>query len=227
MSAGAQRLLTFMVETARFRDRIYFASDSTAAKALGVSRQTAFKWRCQLEEDGYIKRIGKRRCGWGKHTVCYRFTQRTSCHTSKTTKPSGFSACARGRRRRMMENHPARLNEGLVRRNGEITPYNAGDVVAAVVDIFAEQGIPLAGRFRGMLGRHAKDLLDSGFDYFTVVTAAVMAFKRGVPQHTTFIAQDLVMARAGAKMTRAEYERAIEDELEIRRRERRDENLGN
>jgi len=111
--------------------------------------------------------------------------------------------------------------EGVTRRNGEITPYNAGDVVAAITSIFAEQGIPLAGRFRGMMGRHAKDLLESGFDYSTVVVAGVMACKRGVPQHMTFIAQDLVMARAGVKMSRREYERAIEDELEIRRREQR------
>ena len=107
------------------------------------------------------------------------------------------------------------------RKNGEITPLNAGDVVAEVVDIFAEQNIPMSGRFRGMIGRHAKDLLDSGFDFSTVVVASVMACKRGEPQNTTFIAQDLVMTRAGQKMTRREYERAIEDELEIRRREGR------
>jgi len=112
-------------------------------------------------------------------------------------------------------------DEGVTRKSGEITAYNAGDVVAAITVIFAEQGIPLAGRFRGMMGRHAKDLLESGFDYSTVVVAGVMACKRGVPQHMTFIAQDLVMARAGAKMSRREYERAIEDELEIRRREQR------
>lgn len=110
--------------------------------------------------------------------------------------------------------------ELVERKGGRLTPANAGDVVATVVDIFAEQGIPVAGRFRGMLGRAAKDLLDSGFDYQTVIVASVMAVKRGVPQHATFIAQDLVMARAGQRMTRKEYERAIEDELEIRRRER-------
>lgn len=107
------------------------------------------------------------------------------------------------------------------RKNGELTPANAGDVIATVVDIFSDLGIPLSGRYRGMIGRHAKDLLESGFDYQTVVVAAVMACKRGVPQHLTFIAQDLVMARAGQTMSRREYERAIEDELEIRRREGR------
>ena len=120
-----------------------------------------------------------------------------------------------------MEEHPEILNDGIVRKSGELTPYNAGDVIATIVEIFREQGIPLAGRFRGMMGRHAKDLLESGFDYSTVVVAGVMACKRGVPQHMTFIAQDLVMARAGAKMSRREYERAIEDEMEIRRREQR------
>lgn len=109
----------------------------------------------------------------------------------------------------------------VVRKSGEVTPANAGDVVGTVVDIFAEQGIPMSGRFRGMIGRHAKDLLESGFDFSTVVVASVMACKRGAPQNITFIAQDLVMARAGQRMTRREYERAIEDELEIRRREGR------
>lgn len=109
----------------------------------------------------------------------------------------------------------------VVRKNGEVTPVNAGDVVATVVDIFAEQNIPLAGSFRGMIGRHAKDLLSSGFDFSTVVVASVTACKRGTPQHIPFIAQDLVMARAGQRMSRREYERAIEDELEIRRREQR------
>jgi len=110
---------------------------------------------------------------------------------------------------------------GIERKSGDVTPANARDVVATVVEIFAEEGVPLAGRFRGMIGRHAKDLLDSGFDYSTVVVAAVMACKRGVPQHLTFIAQDLVMARAGVRMTRREYERAIQDEMEIRRLEGR------
>lgn len=108
----------------------------------------------------------------------------------------------------------------IERKNGDTTPANAGDVVGTVVDIFTDLNIPLSGQYRGMIGRHAKDLLNSGFDYQTVVVACVMACKRGTPQHTTFIAQDLVMARAGQKMSRREYERAIEDELEIRRRER-------
>lgn len=109
----------------------------------------------------------------------------------------------------------------IVRKNGEVTPANAGDIVATVVDIFSEQNIPLSGQFRGMIGRQAKDLLDSGFDYSTVIVASVMGVKRGAPQNITFIAQDLVMARAGQRMSRREYERAIEDELEIRRREQR------
>lgn len=111
--------------------------------------------------------------------------------------------------------------DSVIRADGNVTRANAGDVVGEVVDIFSDLNIPLSGRYRGMIGRHAKDLLDSGFDFQTVVVAAVMACKRGTPQNLTFIAQDLVMARAGQSMTRREYERAIEDELEIRRRESR------
>jgi hypothetical protein len=103
----------------------------------------------------------------------------------------------------------------------EQRPRTAQDVVGEVVDVFAEQGIPLAGRFRGMIGRHAKDLLESGFDFETVVVAAVIAVRRGAPQNLTFIATDLVTARAGQRMTRQEYERALQDEMEIRQREGR------
>lgn len=104
----------------------------------------------------------------------------------------------------------------------EIEPQQmtAQDVVGMVVDTFAAQGIPLAGRFRGIIGRHAKDLLDSGFDFETVVVASVMAIRRGAPQNLTFIATDLVTARAGQRMTRHEYERALQDEMEIRERGR-------
>lgn len=103
----------------------------------------------------------------------------------------------------------------------EQRPHTAQDVVGTVVDTFRECGIPLAGRFRGIIGRHAKDLLDSEFDFETVVIASVIACRRGQPQNLTFIATDLVMARAGQRMTRREYEQALSDEMEIRARETR------
>lgn len=92
---------------------------------------------------------------------------------------------------------------------------NAGDVIASVVDTFREKGIPVASRHKGIIGKQAKELLDDGFDFATVSVAAVIAVRRGEPQNLHFIASDLVMARAGQRMTRREYERALQDEMEI------------
>lgn len=114
-----------------------------------------------------------------------------------------------------MEEHPDVIEEGILRASGKMTPANAGDVIAAVTDLFAEKKIPIASRHKGIIGKQAKELLDDGFDFGTVTVAAVMALRRSEPQNLHFIASDLVMARAGERMTRREYERALQDEIEI------------
>ena len=114
-----------------------------------------------------------------------------------------------------MEEHPEVLSEGIVRRSGEITPLNAADILAIVIDRFAANGIPLTSQAKGMIARQAKQLLDDGFDYTTIIVAAVMAVRRGMPQGVHWIAADLVTARGGLRMTRREYEKALEDELEV------------
>jgi hypothetical protein len=103
--------------------------------------------------------------------------------------------------------------------NIEPRPKTAQDVLITVCDTFAEKQIPLSSRHKGMIARQAKELLDDGFDYETVVIASVIALRRAQPQSLHFIASDLVMARAGERMTRVEYERALQDEMEIRSRE--------
>ena len=105
---------------------------------------------------------------------------------------------------------------GLVRKSGEITPANAGDVIAVVCDVFREQGIPVASRHRAILGKQAKELLKDGFTFETLVIASVTALRRGEPQNMHFIAADFVMARGGQRMTRRDYERALQDEMELR-----------
>lgn len=92
----------------------------------------------------------------------------------------------------------------------------AQDVVATVVDTFTAKGIPIPSRHKGMIARQSKELLSDGFDYETVVVAAVVSLKRGQPQNLHFIASDLVLARAGERMTRREYEKALQDEMELR-----------
>jgi hypothetical protein len=115
-----------------------------------------------------------------------------------------------------MEEHPEIPdNEGLVRANGSITPWNAADILAAVIDVFTENNVPITSRAKGMIGRQAKELLEDGFDHSTIVVAAVTVLRRGDPHNLHFVAQDLVMARAGRRMTRREYYQALEDEMEL------------
>lgn len=92
---------------------------------------------------------------------------------------------------------------------------DAGDVVAAVVDALAEHDIPVQARHRGMLGRQAADMLRSGFEPELAVLACVTALRRGEPHHAHWIAADLAAARAGQRMTRSEYDRSLQDAVEL------------
>lgn len=102
-------------------------------------------------------------------------------------------------------------------REAAIEELTARDVLITVVDSFREHGIPLPSRHKGILARNAKELLTDGFDFETVVIASVIALRRGAPQHVQWVASDLVMARAGQRMTRGEYEKALQDEMEVGR----------
>ena len=93
---------------------------------------------------------------------------------------------------------------------------SAQDVIGTVCDTFAAEGIPILPRHKGIIGKQAKECLEAGFEFETVVIAAATALRRGQPQNLHFIANDLVMARAGKRMTRGEYERALQDEMELR-----------
>lgn len=93
----------------------------------------------------------------------------------------------------------------------EVAP-TGGAVVTAVCD--ALDG-PISSRAKGMIGKQAVTLLQDGFEFELVVIAAVVALRRGAPQHMSFIADDLARARAGERLTRKEYERMLEDEIEL------------
>lgn len=206
----AERFYRYTVQQARLRDRLYFASDATAASDLGVSRRTIIRWRCVLEKEGRLVRT-EHPCAHFR-TVCYRFpklrvTQRTSCRKPKPLqKPSLRSGFCR-----------QAMSDEVARRSGETTPANAHDVLATVCDIFNAHNIPLPTRHKGILARNAKELLDDGFEYETVVVASVIALRRGAPQHVQWVASDLVMARGGQRMDRREYEKALQDEMEVGR----------
>lgn len=61
--ATDQRVFAFMVAKATMRDRVYFCSDATAAKELGVCRLTILRSKKRLEAAGKIRRVGQHRFG--------------------------------------------------------------------------------------------------------------------------------------------------------------------
>jgi hypothetical protein len=119
-----------------------------------------------------------------------------------------------------MEQHPERIDEGIVRKDGSVTPWNAADVVGAVVDQFRLAGMPIPARYKAQIGKAAKGLLADGFDAKTLVLASAIAVRRAEPHNLHHIAMDLVLARGGMRMTRREYEQALQDEMEIGRMKR-------
>jgi hypothetical protein len=110
-----------------------------------------------------------------------------------------------------MENHPEKLSEGVMRRNGETTPWNAGDAVAATVDFCRIRGIPLAPSIRARLGKAAKALLESDFPPQVVVASCVVAIRTGWFGSVESIAQEMVVAQAGERWTRQSYQRAMHE----------------
>lgn len=92
---------------------------------------------------------------------------------------------------------------------------NAATVLRVVAETFAEHGVPVSSRHKAIIGKQAKELLEDDFDEQTVIVASVIALRRGQPQNMHFVAADLVMARAGQRMTRREYEIALQDEMEL------------
>jgi hypothetical protein len=110
-----------------------------------------------------------------------------------------------------VERHPEKLSEGVVRRNGEVTPWNAGDAVAATVDFCRTRGIPLAPSIRARLGKAAKALLESDFPPNVVVASCVVAIRTGWFGSVETIAQEMAVAQAGERMTRQAYVQAMHE----------------
>lgn len=97
----------------------------------------------------------------------------------------------------------------------EILPrqQTAADVVASVIDTYRAEGVPLAPRYTGIIGKHAKELLGAGFEFAVVAQAALIAVRRGEPHNVQHIAQDIALGKL--RLTRREYERQLQDEREV------------
>lgn len=94
-------------------------------------------------------------------------------------------------------------------RPEEFEKAKASDIVAAVVDTADRTGLKLPSSWRGIIGRHAKTLLADGFPPDMVTAACYMAVLRGRPEIAQHVAGDIMLAHAGQKMSRAEYEQKL------------------
>jgi Helix-turn-helix domain len=236
MTSTAVLVSEAMIARMRFRDRVCFASKETLAADVGRSpRSVQRAWR-ELEAGGEWEKLDRlpsgkrvRTCVWRlKRSVRrIRVSQRSSSRRSNPRTPTASrfarSSCAlprtrRGRRRHILESLPGIPPvEGVIRSDGHVTPFTAADVVAALIDVFRVHHVPLNRRYVGMVARSSKELLEDGFDFATVTVAAVTSVRRGCPWQVHHIAQDLAVTKAGQRMGRDEYERMLDDEMDLRR----------
>lgn len=105
-----------------------------------------------------------------------------------------------------MERHPEKLSEGVVRKNGELTPFNAGDAVAAVCDLY---GSPIPSSIKPRLGKAAKGLLEDGFHPSVICRALLLAVRKGRPDLVDQFALDVQNADKGEYLTWDRYQQEI------------------
>lgn len=208
-----------MVGKARFQDRLYFCSDGTAARGLGVSRQTIIRARVRLEDAGRIMREGKRKIGPCKATIVYSFpagrprlpdrgTQRSKNRTSKPRLHFVKSARTPGGR-----GYRAKWRETL----GDVVPIGGGApeksnvsagqaLFAAIVDELAAQGVEqIPRRLISTAAKHGSEALKDGVEPEMVLIGCVMAIQKGTPQYASHIIGDCVLTKAGKKMSQTQY----------------------
>lgn len=113
--------------------------------------------------------------------------------------------------------HPERIEGGVARKDGTVTPFNAGDAVAATADTLALHGVKIPPTLRARLGKAAKTCLEDGFPPDQVVAAMVVAVQRGRVGLVEEILLDLQTAKAGQYHTYREYERVLRDVAESAR----------
>jgi hypothetical protein len=108
-----------------------------------------------------------------------------------------------------VERLPEHRNEGIVRKDGRVTPFNAGDAVAALIDIFKNEGLIVVPEVRARFGKAAKALLEVEVSPEIVVAAMVAAMRTRMFGSVETIAQELMLASAGGMVGREEYRQAL------------------
>lgn len=96
-------------------------------------------------------------------------------------------------------------------------PPNAGGISALTVDHFMALGVRVPRSHVAIIGIHAKALLEDGFEWMTVAAAAVIAIRKGNPTYMQYVASDLVMASSGQRLTHKQYQKMLQDEMELRK----------
>lgn len=103
-----------------------------------------------------------------------------------------------------MEKHPEKIAAtGVVRADGSMTPFNAGDAMAAVCDMY---GLPIPREVKARIGKSAKELLEDGFDPNTVCAAMLWAVKLARPHLVPSLALEMQSAQHGVLGTFPEYQ---------------------
>ena len=106
-----------------------------------------------------------------------------------------------------METHPDKISsDGVVRRNGEVTPFNAGDCIAAVCEMYDG---PIPSQWRARLGKDAKQLLEDGFKPNLVVAAALTAVRMARPHLVVSFVMEMQNAQTGQMIDWGEYRRGL------------------
>jgi hypothetical protein len=106
-----------------------------------------------------------------------------------------------------MEQHPEKLSEGVARKSGEVTPFNAGDALAAVIDAY---GSPIPRRLTPRFGKAAKELLEDGFTPPIVCGALLRALYRSRVDLVDQYAMELQNASKGEHLSYAEDRTRLE-----------------
>ncbi len=102
-----------------------------------------------------------------------------------------------------MEQHPEVITNGVQRASGEVTAFNAGDALAAVIDMY---GLPIPREFKARLGKAAKELLEDGFEPNLVCAAMLWAVKLARPHLVPSLALEMQSAQHGVLGTFPEYQ---------------------
>lgn len=85
-------------------------------------------------------------------------------------------------------------------------------VISNLMDVAAATGLKIPPSWRGIVGQHAKQLFNGGFDIDVITAAAYIAVRRGKPQQVQNIAGDLALAQSGEMLSEREYRRKLAEQ---------------